>query len=97
MINLFLNFLKISSHLKVKHLIHTGVYIMSQINMSLKCYYNDHNESQSLSLLRIYQKFKKNLQHQRNSLLITIKKLPATSLAGEQQRLSQTILLIKIT
>lgn len=96
MINLFLNFLKISSHLKIKHLIHTGVYIMSQINMSLKCYYNDHNESQSLSLLRIYQKFKMNLQHQRNSL-IKIKKLPAISLADEQQRLSQTILLIKIT
>ena len=32
MINIFLNFLKISSHLKIKHLIHMGVYIMSQIN-----------------------------------------------------------------
>ena len=65
--------------------------------MSLKCDYNDHNESQTLSLLRIYQKYKMNLQHQKNSLLIQIKKLPATSLGGEQQRLSQTVLLIKIT
>lgn len=60
--------------------------------MSLKCYYNDHNESQSLSLLRIYQKFK-NESSASEKQSYQNQETPAISLADEQQRLSQTILL----
>lgn len=97
-IKLFLSFLKIFSHLKIKYLLHAGVYIMYQLNKYfIKCYYNNHNNSQSLSILRFYQKFNMNFQHYRNNSPIKIKNLPTIALADKQRRLSQTFLLIKIS